>query len=110
MKMKYHLLAAALLSGGMLLTGCGKRDDHAGHSHGTPTSSAATAKEIAAAKPYPLQVCIVSGEKLGSMGEPFVFVHQGQQIKLCCGGCEDDFKKEPAKYLAKLNKPAEPKK
>jgi hypothetical protein len=104
------LLTTALLSGGLLLTGCGKHDNHAGHSHGTPAASAATAKEIAAAKPYPLQVCIVTGEKLGSMGEPFVFAHQGQQIKLCCGGCEDDFKKEPAKYLAKLAKPAEPKK
>jgi len=36
------------------------------------------------------------------MGEPYVFVHEGQQIKLCCDGCLKDFKKEPAKYLAKL--------
>ena len=55
-----------------------------------------------AAKPYPLDVCVVSGEKLGSMGKPFVFVHQGQEIKLCCDGCKADFDKEPAKFLAKL--------
>jgi len=55
-----------------------------------------------AAKRYTLDVCIVSGEKLGSMGKPFVFVYQGQEIKLCCDGCKPDFDKEPAKFLAKL--------
>ncbi len=55
-----------------------------------------------AAKPYPLEVCVVSGEKLGSMGKPYVLVYQGQEIKLCCDGCKPDFEKDPAKYLAKL--------
>lgn len=55
-----------------------------------------------AAKPYPLDTCIVSGEKLGEMGKPFVFTHEGQEIKLCCKSCQKDFKKEPAKYLKKL--------
>lgn len=54
------------------------------------------------AKPYPLETCIVSDEKLGGHGEPYVFNHEGQQIKLCCKSCEKDFKKEPAKYLKKL--------
>ena len=34
----------------------------------------------AAAKPYPLDVCIVSGEQLGSMGEAVVYVHEGQEV------------------------------
>ena len=55
-------------------------------------------------KPYPLDKCIVSDEKLGEMGEPFVFVHEGQEIKLCCSSCQKDFKKNPAKYLKKLPK------
>jgi hypothetical protein len=55
-------------------------------------------------KPYPLDKCIVSDEKLGEMGEPFVFVHEGQEIKLCCKPCQKDFKKDPAKYLKKLPK------
>jgi hypothetical protein len=61
-----------------------------------------------AGKPYPLATCVVSDEKLGSMGEPYVFVHEGQQIKLCCDGCLKDFKKEPSKYLTKLAAPAAP--
>lgn len=56
-------------------------------------------------KPYPLATCIVSDEKLGSMGEPYAFVHEGQEIKLCCKGCLKDFNREPAKYLAKLAQP-----
>jgi YHS domain-containing protein len=57
-----------------------------------------------AAKPYPLDKCIVSDEKLGAdpnMKE-FVFIHEGQEIKLCCKSCQKDFKKAPAKYLKKL--------
>lgn len=54
------------------------------------------------AKAYPLDTCAVSGEKLGGMGDPYVFVHEGQEIKLCCKGCLKDFKKEPAKYLKKV--------
>ena len=60
----------------------------------------------AGARPYPLEVCPVSGEKLGGMGEPVVFVHQDQEIKLCCKNCRKDFDAEPAKYLAKLTVPA----
>ena len=55
------------------------------------------------AKPYTLKTCIVSGEKLdGDMGKPYVFVHQGQEFKLCCKSCLKDFNKEPAKYVKKL--------
>ncbi len=54
------------------------------------------------AKPYTLNTCLVSGEKLGEMGKPYEFIHQGQQIKFCCKSCLPKFEKEPAKYLAKL--------
>lgn len=55
-----------------------------------------------AGKPYPLDTCIVSGEKLGSMGRPHVIVRDGQQVKFCCAGCEDDFNKEPEKFLKEI--------
>ena len=54
------------------------------------------------AKPYPLEKCIVSDEKLGEMGKPFVFTYESQEIKLCCKSCQKDFKKDPAKYMKKL--------
>ena len=55
-----------------------------------------------AAKPYPLDTCPVSGEKLGSMGEPPVLVQGGQQVKFCCKHCIEDFKKDPEKYLKEI--------
>jgi YHS domain-containing protein len=56
----------------------------------------------AKAKPDLLTTCPVSGEKLGEMGKPCIFVYQGQEIKLCCSGCKKDFDKDPAKYVAKI--------
>ena len=54
-------------------------------------------------KPYPLKTCVVSDEPLGGdHGEPYVFVHQGREIKLCCKPCQKDFNKEPAKYIKKI--------
>ena len=55
-------------------------------------------------KPYPIDTCLVSGEKLGEMGKPLVFTHEGQEIKVCCKPCKPKFLKEPAKYLEKLKK------
>ena len=55
-------------------------------------------------KPYLLKTCITDDEKLGSMGDPYVFTHEGREIKLCCSGCLDDFKKNPTKYMKKLEK------
>ena len=63
-----------------------------------------TAPSTAGAKPYTSDKCIVSGDKLGEMGKPVVFVHDGQEIKLCCKDCRKDFDKDPAKYMAKLAK------
>lgn len=59
-------------------------------------------KEEPKVKPYPLDTCIVSGEKLGTMGKPVVIVHEGQEIKFCCKSCKPKFEKDPAKYLKKL--------
>ena len=53
-------------------------------------------------KPDKLTTCPVSGEKLGEMGKPYVFVYKDQEVKLCCSGCKKDFDKDPAKYLKKI--------
>lgn len=83
--MKSLLLIGSLAA---LITGCQT------HDHGAASTGDA--------KPYPLKTCIVSDEKLGSMGDPIVEVYNGQQIKFCCKSCMADFKKEPQKYLAKI--------
>lgn len=62
----------------------------------------AAAKEKADVVPYPLDTCLVTGEKLGSMGTPISQVFEGQEIKFCCSGCPEKFKADPKKYLKKL--------
>ena len=62
----------------------------------------------AKADTYPLTVCVVSDEKLGGHGDYITYTHKeagkpDRAIRLCCDGCIDDFKKEPAKFLAKLD-------
>ena len=52
---------------------------------------------------YPLTTCVVSGEKLGKMGQPVVYKHEGREVRFCCGGCEAPFKKDAEKYLKKLD-------
>ncbi len=46
-----------------------------------------------------LKTCPVSGEKLGEMGKPLVFVYKDQEVILCCKSCKKDFDKDPAKYM-----------
>jgi len=69
---------------------------------GPAAGLAADAKAKEKAKPYPLKTCLVSEEALGEMGQPYTFVHEGQEIKLCCKSCLKDFNKNPKKYLKKL--------
>jgi len=59
-------------------------------------------------KPDKLGTCPVSGDKLGEMGKPFVFVYQGQEVKLCCKDCKKDFDKDPAKYLKAIRAADQP--
>lgn len=66
-----------------------------------PLALADEAKK-AEVKPYPLETCIVSDEKLGEMGEVVTKVHDGQEFKFCCKHCIKDFDKDPAKFHAKL--------
>lgn len=68
----------------------------------TPLADAA--KTDAKAKPYTLDTCIVSGEKLDADPDmkSYSFVYEGQEVKLCCQSCKKKFDKEPAKYLKKL--------
>jgi len=53
---------------------------------------------------YPLDVCVVSGEKLGSMGKPHVIHHEGVEVRFCCKECLPEFNKDPGKYISMLKK------
>ncbi len=56
---------------------------------------------------YPIDFCLVSGAKLGSMGTPVTLVYEGQTLKFCCESCISTFRNNPVEYLRKLDEAAE---
>jgi hypothetical protein len=56
-------------------------------------------------KPYTLKTCVVSDEEINDKGDmkPYVFTQDGREVKLCCKSCLKDFKKDTAKYMAKID-------
>lgn len=51
---------------------------------------------------YPLENCVVSGEPLGSMGEPVELVAGDLLVRFCCDGCFPSFREHAPEYLAEL--------
>lgn len=80
----------------LLTASCGRKT--------VTTGGSTTTTEVAAdtTDSYPLTTCVVSGEKLGGMGEPHVIVHEGTTVKFCCKSCLKDFNEDPAKYIAMI--------
>lgn len=77
--------------------------DHASHGKTTDTQQAPTEEQRRIGDPWPLDTCVVSGEKLGSMGDPIIKLHAGREVRFCCAGCIDAFEKDPEKYLSKAD-------
>ncbi|MBP7216905.1 MAG: YHS domain-containing protein [Candidatus Omnitrophica bacterium] len=49
------------------------------------------------------KICPVSGEKVGQAGmEPVTFEYEGKIFNFCCAACIDEFKKDPSKYIQKV--------
>jgi hypothetical protein len=70
-----------------------------------PAKAMATVNEALIAaqlKTYPLETCVISGEKLGGMGEPINYLYGTKLVRFCCKSCVRGFEKDPAKGLAAL--------
>lgn len=52
---------------------------------------------------YPVDFCVVSGEKLGEMGDPVKYDYKGRTIEFCCSNCVSKFEADPDKYVEKLD-------
>ena len=66
------------------------------------TTKSATDQVAKANDGYPLTTCVVSGEKLGGHGDPYIHTHEGVEVRFCCKPCLKDFNAEPEKYVAMI--------
>jgi hypothetical protein len=105
-----HLLSTTCLALALAASPALAADAHANHGAAPKkTESTPDAAIIAKARAtYPLKTCLVSNEALGSMGDAVGYIHRapGQPdrvIFVCCEGCIDDFKADPAKFLPKVD-------
>ncbi|EMI18700.1 putative secreted protein [Rhodopirellula maiorica SM1] len=60
----------------------------------------ASETQLAAAAIARQEICPVSGKPLGSMGDPIAVDANGQKIYVCCAGCVNAVKSNPAKYAS----------
>ena len=85
----------------LIVAGCGSQQEpQTTTQENTQKTMANTADQTAA---YPIDWCVVSGEKLGEMGKPYDYDYQGRKIKFCCGMCVKTFEADPARYIARLD-------
>lgn len=67
------------------------------------TREGGAADEKAKGDPYPLTTCAVSGQPLGSMGDPVIMEIQGREIRLCCAACKPKLENDTAAVLRKVD-------
>jgi YHS domain-containing protein len=63
------------------------------------TETKTATKTVTKAAPVKFTTCMVTGEKLGSMGKPIMLKYKGQEYPVCCPACKPTFEKEPEKYI-----------
>jgi YHS domain-containing protein len=88
------------------LVGCGSKDEPqvAGNgSQGTKESDASKVDNARVTAAKAIDWCIVSGEELGSMGDPVNYKYNGREITFCCKSCVKQFEANPTGYLARLD-------
>ena len=88
------------------LSGCGKEEPAAEQPAQTTAGQLTAAAQEAAATAQAQAQDTVLQETCPIMGGPInkaIFVeYEGKKVYFCCKGCETEFNKDPAKYVAKL--------
>lgn len=113
--MKTLLLSLTLLAATALLSGCAAEERRATKNatgagearepHDPDVEKALarlSAEDRALAEEQ--ELCPVTGEALGSMGTPVKIAVEGEELFICCAGCEETVRESPEEYLAKLKR------
>ncbi len=88
-------MAAGII--GLAVGGNGIASAHEGHDHEGATDQASTAgTEDKVEK----ETCPVSGDKVDPK---ITYTYKGKVYRFCCASCAADFRKDPEKYIRKMN-------
>ena len=104
---RLNVLAVLFLAVALLTAGCANCPVHrylfkSEEAKGGGQSPLSTAEAVKVTQ----KTCPV----MGGTVDPNVFVdHEGRRVYFCCPGCKGTFRKDPGKYLSKLDAAAEPK-
>ncbi len=106
-----YIMIATLFGGLALLNGCKKSEPvapapsssgtmqstqgHEGHDHTAMADN--TGEQVAAEVEQ--TTCPVMG---GAINKDIFVEYKGKKVYFCCPGCEEQFNKEPEKYIAQL--------
>ena len=74
---------------------------HSGHGHGK-TEAVQGAAPSEEAVNVGNKICPVSGEKIDEKTKT-TYEYEGKTYNFCCAECIDEFKKDPAKYIKKVD-------
>ncbi|MBI1337748.1 MAG: efflux RND transporter periplasmic adaptor subunit [Phycisphaera sp.] len=81
--------------------------NHTDHAQSQTQSPAGSQQPNSAKpKPYPIDYCLISGDKLGHMGPPVTIEYEGRTLIFCCDSCIESFREDPRGYLKKLDQAA----
>ncbi len=100
-------IRAMMAAAGLVLCAAACGESGHGTTASVPAGPAAVAKTPDL---YPTDICIVTGEKLGGMGEVVKYDYKGREIRFCCQGCIAKVVADPEKYLKILDDAAAAKK
>jgi YHS domain-containing protein len=104
-KMKSELI---ILSAVVLMFSVGQVFAGEGHEKGSHKDSMPKKEMSSDAVNIGNKICPVSGEEIGgAMGEGVQVEYDGKIYNLCCTMCAKDFKKDPAKFIMKINEELE---
>ncbi len=109
MKSKLIVLSAVVLmfSAGQVFAGGGH--DHGGHGEEAVAEKKGSMMDKNHSNAFNVgnKICPVSNELVGAMAKPYKVEHEGKVYNLCCKMCAKDFKKDPQKYIEKINEELE---
>lgn len=88
------VLGLAVFSSVTFAMSCGADMSHEGHDKASQVESAA----VDAGN----KICPVTGEQIDEVAKA-TYEHEGKIYNFCCSMCIDEFKKEPQKYIDKVN-------